>query len=118
MIVVRNVFRLKFGKAREMRELWNDWRTMGAAMGAMRNYRTLTDFTGESYTFVLEVDFDSLASYENSQTELFADPAWRTFYSKVTPLVESGYREIYTLVDSGTADSATHVAAGMATQLA
>jgi len=118
MIVVRNVFRLKFGMAREMRQLWTDWTKSSPPMGAMRGYRTLVDLTGESYSFILEVEFDDLASYEKGQQELFGDPAWRAFYSKVTPLVESGYREILTIVDSGTADTMTRAAAGMAGQTA
>jgi hypothetical protein len=112
MIVVRNVFRLKFGMAREMKEQWANWKQLAPAAGAMRSYRVLTDFTGPSYSFILETEFDDLASYESGQKELFDNPAWRTFYSKVTPLVESGYREIYTVVDAGTADTMTRAAAG------
>lgn len=115
MIVVRNVFRLKFGKAREMRQLWEEWKGLEVDLGTMRGYRTLVDMTGESYTFVLENEFDSLSSFEQSMGQLFASPAWRNFYSKVTPLVESGYREIFQVVDVGTADGITRAAAGMAT---
>ena len=42
------------------------------------------------------------AQIGRTEQELFADPAWRAFYTKVTPLVESGYREIYNVIDSGT----------------
>jgi hypothetical protein len=115
MIVVRNVFRLKFGKAREMRELWQEWTNTNPYMGELRGYRTMVDVTGESYTFVLETDFDSLASFEAGQAALFGTPEWRAFYSKVTPLVESGYREIFQLIDVGTAETMMKAAAGMAT---
>lgn len=115
MIVVRNVFRLKFGKAREMRQLWNEWKSLDVDFGTLRGYRTLVDITGESYSFVLENEFDDLTSYEQGARALFGAPAWRTFYEKVTPLVESGYREIFEVVDSGTADTMTRTAEGVAT---
>lgn len=113
MIVVRNVFQVKFGMVRELRQLWSEWKKMAADLGAMRGYRTLTDLTGASYTFVLEIEFDNLASYESGQQALFNNPAWRTFYSKVTPLIESGHREIYSVEDVGTADSVVRAASGM-----
>jgi hypothetical protein len=116
MIVVRNVFRLKFGKAREMKDLWNEWKQLGPDITGLRGYRVLFDVTGESYTFVLENDFDDLASFEQGSQVLFNNPAWRTFYAKVTPLVESGYREIFSVVDQGTADTMTRAAAGATLQ--
>jgi len=112
MIVVRNVFRLKFGKAREMRQLWEEWKSMSPEVGALRAYRTLVDMTGESYVFILENEFDDLASYEQGQAALFNTPTWREFYSKVTPLVDSGYREIFQVIDVGTADTMTRAASG------
>ena len=85
---------------------------MSPDVASLRGYRTLVDMTGESYVFVLENEFDSLASFEQGQAALFNTPTWREFYSKVTPLVDSGYREIFQLIDVGTADTMTRAAAG------
>jgi len=62
MIVVRDIFRLKFGKAKEATALWKQ------AMGIMKRAgygnagnRLLTDLAGEAYyTLVLESSYDSL----------------------------------------------------------
>ncbi len=100
MIVVRNVFRLKFGKAREAVATWKE----GAARARELNYgagsmRLLTDLSGPFYTLVFENTFDSLAAYERAAKELMASPAWRSWYEKTVPLTESGYREVFTVVE-------------------
>ena len=100
MIVVRNVFRLKFGKAREATALWKDGAAMARRDG-MSSIRILTDVTGPFYTLVMETEHADLREWESASHPTMGDPAWKEWYAKFTPLVESGYREILTVVDSG-----------------
>ena len=61
--------------------------------------RVLTDVTGPFYTLVLEITVPDLATFEKNSPRLFGDKEWQAHYQKVAPLVESGHREIFTIVD-------------------
>ncbi len=101
MIVVRNVFRLKFGKAREAVALMKEGLAIQkrALSGVEFSTRVLTDVTGPFYTLVLEITAPNVATFESTSPKLFADKEWQANYAKVAPLVESGYREIFTIVE-------------------
>src|SRR5262245_59950830 len=96
MILVRDVFKLKFGKAREAIATFKE---VGTTAGIdMKSLRLMTDLVGPYYTLVLEQTHDSLAAYEDSGKKMMGNDKWRAAYQKFTPLVESGYREIFTIV--------------------
>jgi hypothetical protein len=101
MIVVRNVFQLKFGKAREAVALVKEGVAIQkrALSGAEFSTRVLTDVTGPFYTLVLETTVPNLAAFESYAPKLFADKDWQANYQKVSGLVESGRREIYSVVE-------------------
>jgi hypothetical protein len=67
MILVRNVFRLKFGKAREAVAIMKDGLAIQKKLGSDVSTRLLTDLTGEFYTLVLELTVPSLAALETTQ---------------------------------------------------
>ncbi len=106
MIIVRNVFRLKFGKAREAKALWQEGERIGRKAGAGID-RMLTDVTGEFYTLVLENSYPSLAAYEEASHRMTAVPEWQRWYARFTPLVESGHREIFSVVEAPQAKAPT-----------
>jgi hypothetical protein len=99
MIVVRNVFRLKFGKAREAQEVMKELNAINARVGHGQGTRLLTDATGPFYTLVLELSFGSLSDVEKSTRAITADPAWKAAYARMVPLVDSGFREIFNVVE-------------------
>jgi hypothetical protein len=98
MIVVRNVFRLRFGKAKEALALMNESLAIQKRLGSEFSSRVLTDVTGPFYTLVLEITAPNLSAFEAATSRLFADKEWQGNYQKVVPLVESGYREVFTVV--------------------
>jgi hypothetical protein len=98
MIVVRNVFRLKFGKAREAKEAMKGLLAINRRMGSAKEMRILTDVTGPFYTMVLEMSFPSLGELERGQSTM-SDADWKEAYAKFVPLVESGHREIFNVVE-------------------
>jgi hypothetical protein len=101
MVVIRNVFRLKFGKAREAVALFKEAVAIQARVLAGREFSTrmLTDVTGPFYTLVLEITVPNLAAFEADAPRLMADKDWQANYQKTSPLVESGSREIFRLVE-------------------
>ena len=98
MIVVRDIFRLKFGKAKEAKALLKEGITLIESSG-FKVDRILTDLTGEYYTLVLESVHKSLSDYERIGNGHSADGHWKIWYEKFVPLVESGRREIFRVVD-------------------
>ena len=101
MVVIRNVFRLKFGKAREAVALFKEGIAIQKRAGAGVEFSTrlLTDVTGPFYTVVLELTVPSLGAFEGDAPKLMGDKDWQANYQKIGALVESGYREVFTLVE-------------------
>lgn len=98
MILVRNVFRLRFGKAKEAKELMKEGARIAARVGYGAQ-RHLMDLTGPFYTLVLESTYDTLASWESAMNDAQRTREWGAWYERFKPLVESGYREIFTVVE-------------------
>ncbi|MDQ5857630.1 MAG: NIPSNAP family protein [Acidobacteriota bacterium] len=99
MIVVRNVFQLKFGKAKDALALWKEGREIARRTGSGEKMRAMTDLVGSFYTLVMEEEFPSLADMEREMQSEMGAEEWKGWYQKFVPLVESGYREIFTVVE-------------------
>ena len=97
MIVIRNVFQLQFGRAKEALELLKEG-AMFANNEADGEVRILTDVTGPFYTLVLEISHQNLAAYEAAMKKMSESKEWGAWYRKFAPLVVSGHREIFTVV--------------------
>jgi hypothetical protein len=97
MIVVRNVFQLKFGKAKEAMVLIRESEAMMRRSGAAPT-RYLTDVTGQFYTLVMEITYESLAAMEKAQKDVMGAKEFSEWYQRFIPLVESGHREIYSIM--------------------
>ena len=97
MILVRDVFQLKFGKAKEVKALWGDVNRMMKKHGQGPS-RAMVDVTGPYYTFVMELTYDSLAAYEKAGKEMMGDAEFGGWYQKFVPLVDSGRREIFEIL--------------------
>ena len=99
MIVIRNAFRLKFGKAREGVALLKEGVEIQKRLGMNFPVRLLTDVTGPFYTLVLEITGPSLAAYEAEVPKYMGDKDFQANYQKFVALVESGAREIFRVVE-------------------
>jgi hypothetical protein len=98
MILVRDVFQLKFGKARDAKALWKKGTAINKKLGNGPG-RAMVDLTGPFYTFVLERTYQNLSAYERALKKVLGSKEWGAWYQKFVPLVESGYREMYTIVE-------------------
>lgn len=98
MIIVHNVFRLKFGKAREAVAIMKEGIAIQQRLGVDVGQRLLTDLTGPFYTLILELTLPNLAAVETTLSSVMTDKAFQENYQKFVPLVESGHREIFNVV--------------------
>jgi hypothetical protein len=98
MIVVRSVFQLKFGKAKEAKTSIKEAMQFIKEVG-VRDTRAGLDATGRFYTLALENTYDSLGAFEEAMAKMSKDSRWQKWYAGFSQLVESGYREIFTLVE-------------------
>jgi len=96
MILVRDVFRARFGKGGEavavLKEGVGLIRRLGASRGG--EPRLLTDFAGPFFTMVLETTHASLAEYEQGLKDLTASAEFPAWYATVVPVMEGGHREV------------------------
>ncbi len=100
MVVVRDIFRLKFGQSKEAVALWKEaaasLRTSG--YGAV-NVRLLTDMAGAAYyTVILESTFNSVADWEKAHLAARDNAAWKGLYAKIIPFTKIGHREILSVI--------------------
>lgn len=98
MIVIRDIFQLHFGKAKEATALLKEGQRILASDGYSTGH-LLVDVTGEFYTLVMESTFESLAAYESGLGSAVANEEWQSVYKRFVPLVRSGRREVYRIVE-------------------
>lgn len=96
MILVRNIFQLKFGTMKQALDLWKEGEPILRASGQQQS-RLLTDITGEYYTLVMELTFANLAEFERGHTSTGQSESWKSWYRRFSDLVISGRREIFTI---------------------
>lgn len=99
MIVVRDIFKLHFGKAKDA----IGHLKRGREILSKADYpvaRILADVTSEYYTLVTESEVESLAAYEQGMDDVPGLEEWQEIYrDKFVPLVRHGRREIFRIVD-------------------
>ncbi len=98
MILVRDVFRLKFGKAKEARALLKEGMRIARQAGGAP-VRQLIDLVGPYYTLVLESTHESVTAWESSMGGGMGAEEMAAWYERFKPLVDSGYREIFTVLE-------------------
>ena len=98
MIVVRNIFQLKFGKAKDAKALIKENQELMKKFSHITS-RFLTDVTGDFYTLEMETTYENLTAFEKLSKEMMSVKEFGQWYEKFVPLVDSGRREIFSLVD-------------------
>ena len=97
MIIQRNVFRLKFGKAKEALAIWKQILEELQKDGRFTpQCRLMTDITGEYYTLILEISIKSLMEVNPMNRVWAINPSVRDLYhEKFAPLCESGQQNMH-----------------------
>jgi hypothetical protein len=100
MLLARQVFQAKYGRGDELVALFQEFNTrMRDAGGSWPRFRILTDASGPFFTVVTEVEADDFAAWEQGFSEAMAQPWMSDWFGRMMPLVESGSREFYHVVE-------------------
>jgi hypothetical protein len=96
MVLVREIFQVKFGKMKDALALVKEGERMMTSVG--KQHRVLTDLTGPYYTLVFEAAHESLGDFERGLQQESSAGDWRGWYQRFAALIDSGRREIFTIV--------------------
>ncbi len=94
MILIREVFQVKYGQGDSMVALFKE--AQEKWLSEMPS-RLLVDLSGRFFSVVVEIEVESLAEWEARMAELFAAPETADWFARMTNFVESGHREFYTI---------------------
>jgi heme-degrading monooxygenase HmoA len=98
MILIRDVFRCKPGKSRELAEKFKKAAVVFEKMDGFKGQKVLLDYVAEYWTVVLEAEAESLAEFEKHMQTYASRPEARAAMEGYMELVEGGKREIYRVV--------------------
>lgn len=98
MIIVRDVFNIRPDQMKEAKALLHQVKELNTRLGIPLG-KVMTDLTGSFYTLVLETDYPSLTEYEKALPKVFENQDWQTVYGKFRPMIQSGQREIFSVVE-------------------
>lgn len=99
MLIARQVFQAKYGAGDALVALFREF---NANLQKSENWpplRILTDASGQFFTVVTEIEVESFAAWEKSFKEVMAQPWMADLFQRMVPLVDSGRREFYTIVE-------------------
>ncbi len=97
MLIVRNIFQLRFGKAKEAVPIAKEMASLNEKLGGP-NGRILVDAVADFYTLVFEFPVENLTELESRSNQIMANSEWQACYARLVPFVESGRREILRVV--------------------
>jgi hypothetical protein len=100
MLLVRQVFQAKYGRGDELVALFKEFNTrMQQEGGQGPRFRILTDASGPFFTVVTENEVENLATWEGRFSASMSSAWMEEWFGRMVPLVESGHREFYNIVE-------------------
>ena len=100
MMIARQVFQARYGRGDELIALFQELNTrLGEGNETAPRFRILADVSGPFFTVVTEAEVENLAAWEGGFREAMNQPWMSDWFSRMTPLVESGSREFYRVVE-------------------
>ncbi len=100
MYVIRDVFRCKPGKSRQLADMFKKSIDAMKAKGVdgMGNPRIMVDFVTDYWRVVMESEVESLAKYEEQMVAYSSNKEMRDSMAGYMDLVLEGHREMYKMV--------------------
>ena len=95
MRIIRNVFKCKPGKAKELIEKLKNANALMKGAGAVINERVLVDEVATFWTVVIETEVEDMAKFEESMKEYGSREDVQQAMAGYMDLVDGGYREIF-----------------------
>jgi hypothetical protein len=98
MIIERNEFRLKFGKAKEAIAIWKEIIESGKGISEkMPEMRIMTDISGEAYTLIVEMQLKNFSDINPKNYVWVTHQKFQELYQKFIPLCESSHRTYFNI---------------------
>ncbi len=102
MILVRQTFQAKYGKAGEAAAIMREASTVvSQVLGPGHPWRVLTDLTGSFDTVVLEIQVESMGDWENIRSSMFQHAEFREAIAPSMDLLQSGSSQLFTIEAEG-----------------
>ncbi len=95
MFVVRNVFKCKPGKAKNLIEKLKSANALMKGAGAVINERVLVDEVAAFWTVVIETEVEDMAKFTESMQEYGSRADVQEAMAGYMDMVDGGYREIF-----------------------
>lgn len=100
MILVHQVFQAKYGRGDELVQLFKEFSQRQRAEGqSWMGMRLLTDASGPFFTVVTQYEVESLGAWEQLFKQSMSQSWLGEWFGRMMPLVESGRREFYNIVE-------------------
>jgi hypothetical protein len=94
MFVVREVFRTKAGKGKEVVSMFKKGMSFMPNEG-IKSRRILSDVVGAYWTIVMEMEVEQLQTFFDMFNQRTSNPEAEKAMKGYADLIESGYREIF-----------------------
>ena len=98
MLLIRDIFRCKPGKARQVAEKFKQALPAFEAHDGFRNARVMVDLVADYWTVVMEAEVDDLAQFDSHMQSYGSRPEVQEALAGYLDLVEGGRREIYRIL--------------------
>ena len=96
MIIERNVFHLKYGKAKEAIAIWKEVMDEAKKVNLPNSQmRLLSDISGPAYTLVMEIHIPGYIEINPKNAVWATHPKFQELHQKFIPLCEKAHREYY-----------------------
>ena len=100
MFLIRNVFHVKPGNARDFIEKFKNAAPHLKAAGLVKSTRILTDSVSDFWTVVIESEVEDLSAYLNMAKSIHATKEVSDALKGYVEMVNSGYREVFLIEHS------------------
>jgi hypothetical protein len=98
MLLIRDVFRCKPGKARAVAERFKQALASMEREDGFKSCRVMVDYVASYWTVVLQAEIESLVQFEQHAQTFSSRPEVRQALEGYMDLVDGGHREIYRIV--------------------
>ena len=95
MFVIRNVFKCKPGKAKNLIEKLKKANELMKGAGAVMSERVLVDEVASFWTVVIETEVEDMAKFAESMQEYGSRKDVQDAMAGYMDMVDGGYREIF-----------------------
>ena len=98
MLLIRDVFRCRPGKAGELARRFKETIPSMEAEDGFRNVRVMVDYAATYWTVVLQAEADDIGRFDRHAATFSSRPEVRRAMEGYMDLVEGGHREIWRIV--------------------